>query len=598
MSAIPKRSEVAPENTWDLTDIFKSDEAWQTAYEACLGIPEQCAAFSGRISKSAQALYDYLRASDEYGLKIEAVYQYAARKGDEDSAVGKYQKMIGKAYGLFVSVSSANAFALPEIISIDDKTLDGFYAECPGLKLYQRALDRMRAMRDHTLSEAEERILAMAGELSRAPDDIASKLGDADLRFPDVITKDGNKPLTHGTFIPHMQSSDRDVRKDAFEKLYQTYKSFENTSAAILDAQVKTLKFFANARKFNSNIEAALAPNEVPVKVYESLVEAVNDGLGAMHRYIALRKKLLKTDELHMYDLYVPIVSAADDEVSFEAAKAECLCALVPLGEDYLRVIKEGFDHRWIDVYENEGKRSGAYSSGARPHPYVLMNYNNTLDSMFTLIHEMGHSLHSYLSEKNQPTVYSDYVIFVAEVASTCNEVLLMKYLLSKTEDTTRRAYLINYFLEQFRTTLYRQTMFAEFELEINRMAEQGVTLTAEALNDIYRELNRRYYGDDITVDEGIASEWARIPHFYYNFYVYQYATGFSAAVALAQRIFDGEPGAAQAYIEFLSGGCSEDPISLLRHAGVDMESPDVVRSAIGLFDSLIGEFEKLTTDI
>ena len=594
---IPKRSEVQKEYTWNLADIFENDEEWEKAYENCLEIPARLGAYKGKISKSAEALYSFLCDCDECGMRLSALYRYASLKGDEDTALGKYQEMTGRAYSLFVTLGSETAFSEPEILSIDDKTLERFYSDEPKLALYRRHIDRTRSMRAHVLSEAEEKILALAGEIGRAPEDIFSKFNDADMRFPSVSTPDGRRELTHGTFIPMMKNADRKVRRDAFKKLYKTYKSYENTSAAILDAQLKQQTFFARARNFKDNITAALEPNEVPVKVYESLIQAVNEGLPSMHRYVSLRKKLLGYDTLHMYDLYLPIVGEEDEEVTYETAKENCLAALCPLGKDYLRIIKEGFDNRWIDVYENKGKRSGAYSAGARPHPYVLMNYKNTLDCQFTLIHEMGHSLHSYLSKEKQPAVYSDYVIFVAEVASTCNEVLLMKYLLSKTHSRARRAYLINYFLEQFRTTLFRQTMFAEFELEINRRSEKGVTLTAETLNEIYYGLNKRYYGKDMVIDREIESEWARIPHFYYDFYVYQYATGFSAAVALANRILEEGESAAKDYLGFLSGGCSLDPVSLLRGAGVDMESPEVVRDAIKFFDELIDEFENLTSD-
>ena len=401
--------------------------------------------------------------------------------------------------------------------------------------------------------------------------------------------------MTHGAFIPLMQSPDRTLRKSAFESLYGVYRQFRNTSAAVLSAQMKQLQFFANARHYPSALHAALDQTEVPVDIYHNLIAAVREGLPAMHRYVKLRKKLLGVDELHFYDLYTPIVADQDIRVPYDEAKALALDALAPLGEQYLSMLREGFENRWIDVYENQGKRSGAYSAGAYGvHPYVLLNYTDKLDDAFTLVHEMGHSLHTYLSNKAQPVTYANYVIFVAEVASTCNESLLMQHLLKTTGDPRRRAYLINYFLEQFRGTLYRQTMFAEFELWCSEQTRKGEALTAEALSARYSALNRDYYGEDIVLDPEIALEWARIPHFYYDFYVYQYATGYAAAVALSQRILhEGRP-AVDDYLRFLSGGCSADPVTLLRGAGVDMASPAPVADALSLFGTLVDDLERL----
>lgn len=595
---IPKRSEVKKEDTWATEHIFESDAAWEQAYALAKEYPEVLSGYRGQLAASGETLLAFLQKSDELGLKMSALYRYASLRSDEDTTQGKYTEMVGRAYNLYVQMGAAVSFAVPEILGLEPDTLARYIQQTPGLDLYKRYFESILREKPHVLSEPEERLLALAGEIGRAPDEIASKLGDADLKFPDVTTPDGPEPLTHATFIPYMQSQDRALRKDAFEKLYAVYQAFANTSAAILDAQVKQLIFFAKARKYESTLQAALFGNEVPVEVYHNLIDTVHENLPAMAKYTRLRRQLLGVEALHMYDLYVPLV--ADDHVNvkipFEQAKRTCLEALKPLGGAYAAILQEGFDNRWIDVYENQGKRSGAYSSGCRPHPYVLLNYKETLDSQFTLIHEMGHALHSYLSKKNQPPVYSDYVIFVAEVASTCNEVLLMKHLLSKTEDKRQRAYLINYFLEQFRTTLYRQTMFAEFEMKINEMGEQGLTLTPETLNSLYYDLNKQYYGGDgdMVIDEQIAIEWARIPHFYYDFYVFQYATGFSAAVALAEKILaEGEP-AAERYIRFLSSGCTSDPITLLKGAGVDMTSPEPIRTALRLFNQLIDEFDSL----
>ncbi len=593
---VKNRSEVRKEDTWAVEDIFATDRAWEEAYAEACKIPEGLAAYHGKLSDPEQLLA-FFEQNDRAGLALSAIYNYACRKSDEDTAVSKYTDMVGKAYSLYVQVSAACAFSEPEIMAIPPELFEGFYRKVPALAHYKLAIDRILARRAHTLSEREERLLAMASELGRAPDEISSKLSDADLRYPDVDTPDGPRPLTQGSYAIFRTSQDREVRADAFRKLHNTHKAYENTYAAALDAQAKQLLFFSRARGYGSTLEASLSANEVPVEVYHNLIDTVHANMDKMYRYVALRKKLLGLDELHMYDLYAPIVAEADSSIPYEQAKATCLEALAPLGEKYCSVVKEGFDNRWIDVYENRGKRSGAYSAGARPHPFVLLNYTETLDSEFTLIHEMGHALHSYLSKEHQSTTYADYVIFVAEVASTCNEVLLMKHLLARTAEKRERAYLINYFLEQFRTTLYRQTMFAEFELQFNTLAEQGTTLTAQTLNEMYYALNRTYYGDGLVVDGEIAYEWSRIPHFYYDYYVFQYATGFSAAVALAQKILSEGESAAKAYLGFLSGGCSKDPISLLRDAGVDMATPQPIEQALNLFDELIDEMETLMSE-
>ena len=595
---IPKRSEVDPKNTWATEDLFANDEAWEQAMAELASMPEQMASFRGRLGESGACLLDYFRLSDTYSLKISRAANYAFRKADEDTAVGRYQEMRGKIISLDVAVSSASAFDTPEILAIPDETLERFYRETPDLQLYRRALDKIRARRAHVLSDAEEKLLASAGEMAESPEQIGSMFRDADLKFPEAVDANGEKhQLTQGSYIPMLQSADRVLRKSAFETLYHTFGSFKNTTAACLDAQMKQLIFFARARKYDSALDASLARTEVPVSVYTNLIQTVSDNLPYMYRYVRLRKKLMGLDELHMYDIYTTLVSDAEREITFEQAKQTVLEGLAPLGAEYRAMLEEGFANRWIDVYENEGKRSGAYSSCALPHPYVLLNHQYTLDSQFTLAHEMGHALHSYLSLKNQPTVYSDYVIFVAEVASTCNEVLLMRHLLSKTTDKRERAYLINYFLEQFRGTLYRQTMFAEFELMMSRRAEAGQALTADALCEMYYDLNKKYYGEDVVVDREIAMEWARIPHFFYNFYVFQYATGFSAAVAIANRILrEGQP-AVDDYLKFLSSGSTMDPISLLKIAGVDMASPAPINDALKIFDDLISEMEALCAE-
>jgi len=591
-----KRSEVPEAFTWNLRDMFESDDAWQQENAALAEMPGRIAGFQGRLGESADALLAALRLQDEIEVRLSALYGYASCKADQDQADALYQDMRGKAMRAVVAISSAGAYFTPEVMAIPEETLDRFYREQPALEEYRRSLYRIRRMAAHILSPAEERLLAAAGEMAEAPDQINGIFTNADLTYPDVKDGKGNlHTLTDGSYIPMMESADRVLRRNAFQTLYARYGEFRNTSAALLDAQFKQLRFFSEARGYESTLAASLDKTEVPVPVYLNLIEAVHANLNKMYRYVTLRKKRLGVDELHMYDVYTPIVADAAQTIPFDEAKETVLDALAVLGEDYTALLREGFENRWIDVYENAGKRGGAYSSGnSRPHPYVLLNQKDNLESMFTIAHEMGHALHSWHSTKNQPISTSDYVIFVAEVASTCNEILLMRHLLSKTTDKTERAYLINHFLDSFKGTVYRQTMFAEFELELGRMAENGETLTADALCAKYRELNQKYYGPDMISDDEIAMEWARIPHFYYNYYVFQYATGFSAAVAIADRILtEGAPAVAD-YKKFLSGGSSTDPISLLKIAGVDMSTPEPVNAALALFGELVDEMEKL----
>ena len=593
---IPLRSEVPEAETWDLRDLYPTDEAWLAEDEDLKTMPERAAAFQGKLGKSAEDLLLWFRLQDEIQERLSRFHTYASCKSDQDTGNGTYQDFRGKAMGTYVAVLSACAFATPEIMAIDDDTLNLFYAAQPELLGYQRSLYQIRRRKAHILSPECEKLLAAAGEMADSPDRVSSTFRDADLTFPSVVDGEGKeRTLTDATFIPMLMGSDRALRKTAFETYYARMNEFKNTLAATLDAQFKSLKFFADARGYESTLAASLDATEVPIEVYHNLISAVHDNLDKMYRYVALRKKLLGVDELHMYDVYTPIVADAAEKISYEDAKATVLDALHVLGDDYVELLKEGFNNRWIDVYENVGKRGGAYSSGnSQPHPYVLLNHKDTLDSMFTLAHEMGHALHSYHSTKYQPTCTNDYVIFVAEVASTCNEVLLMRYLLGKTTDKKERAYLINHFMDQFKGTVYRQTMFAEFELEMGRMSERGEALTADALCAKYHELNKLYFGPDMISDDGIALEWARIPHFFYNYYVFQYATGFSAAVAIANRILaEGAPAVAD-YKKFLSGGSSTDPISLLKIAGVDMSSPAPVNSALQLFGELVDEMEAL----
>ncbi len=592
---IPARADVPEKDKWAIQDLFATDDDWRAALAKAKEFIPRITAFRGRLAESGAALLSFFRLDDEISLAFDALVHYAQRRSDEDTRVAAYQEMVSQVTRFAVEIQSAAAFETPELLAISDEDMNRLYAEAPELELYRLNIDRIRRRREHVLSDKEEAILAAAGEMAASPDDIYSMLNDADLKFPDAVDKDGNKhPVTHGTFIPLMQSYDRVLRKSAFDSLYSVYGQFRNTSAATLSAQLKQLLFFANVRKYPSTLDAALDGNEVPTEIYRNLIDAVHRSFAPMYRYVTLRKKLLGVDELHMYDLYVPVVDGVEMKFTFEEAKEIALKALAPLGEDYLNLLREGFANGWIDVYENEGKRSGAYSAGARVHPYVLLNFKGTLDDVFTLVHEMGHSIHSYLSNKTQPTAYQDYVIFVAEVASTCNEALLMEYLLSVTTDKKECAYLINHFLEQFRGTLYRQTMFAEFELATNEMTQRGEGTTAEALCAMYKKLNEQYFGPEMSVDEEISLEWARIPHFYYDYYVYQYATGYAAAIALSRRILREGEAAVKDYLGFLSGGCSADPITLLRGAGVDMASPKPIEDATKLFDEMISEMEKI----
>ena len=593
---IPLRSEVPEAETWDLRDLYPTDEAWLAEYEDLKTMPERAAAFQGKLGKSAEDLLLWFRLQDEIQERLSRFHTYASCKSDQDTGNGTYQDFRGKAMGTYVAVLSACAFATPEIMAIDDDTLNLFYAAQPELLGYQRSLYQIRRRKAHILSPECEKLLAAAGEMADSPDRVSSTFRDADLTFPSVVDGEGKeRTLTDATFIPMLMGSDRALRKTAFETYYARMNEFKNTLAATLDAQFKSLKFFADARGYESTLAASLDATEVPTEVYHNLISAVHDNLDKMYRYVALRKKRLGVDELHMYDVYTPIVADADSVIPYETAKETVLEALAVLGKDYTDLLREGFDHRWIDVRENVGKRGGAYSTGSgKPHPYVLLNHKDNLDCQFTLAHEMGHALHSYHSVTHQPTATSDYVIFVAEVASTCNEVLLMRHLLGKTTDPKERAYLINHFLDQFKGTVYRQTMFAEFELAMGRMVEGGQTLTADALSEKYLELNKLYFGPDMVSDPQIALEWTRIPHFFYNYYVFQYATGFSAAVAIADRILTLGESAVADYKKFLSGGSSTDPISLLKIAGVDMSSPAPVNAALKLFGELVDELEKL----
>ncbi len=593
---LPKRSEVKVENTWKVEDLYADLTAWKADLEKIREMTKELEGFQGKVGTSAENLYQTLFLYDEISRIGAMAYSYAGRCSDVDTTNTDNQALVMQISHLFVTIDEKSAFIVPEILAIPGETLEQYFAEKPELSVYRNSIDNILRRKAHMLSPEMEQLLASAGDITSTSNNVFSMFNNADLTFPEITDENGEKVrLTHGRYSRFLESSDRRVREEAFKAMYATYKSYRNTLAAVYAGKLKAHHFEAKARKYNSCLEAAVDGNNVPASVYRNLIEAVHQNLDKMHRYVNLRKKILGVDELHMYDVYVSLVQEADVKVPFEEAKKTVYEALAPLGEDYRKVIKEGFENRWIDVYENEGKRSGAYSAGVYGcHPYVLLNYNDTLDNMFTLAHEMGHAMHSYLSNKTQPHADSNYVIFVAEVASTCNEVLLMEHLLKQTTDKAQRAYLINHFLESFRGTVYRQTMFAEFELLSHEMCERGESLTPDALSAVYYDLNKKYFGEGMNVDEDIAAEWSRIPHFYYNFYVYQYATGFSAAVALANRILkEGQP-AVEDYLKFLSGGCSKSPIELLKIAGVDMTTPAPVNAGLEMFGRLLDEMEEL----
>ena len=597
-NAIRERRDIPREDTWALEDLFPSDDAWQQALDRVLGKTETIQGFAGRLGESGQTLCAFLALLEETDTALEALGNYAMRAADQDTRNSFYQGLSGRYLSAATTLGAAFSFATPEIMALEEDTLEGFYRDCPRLERFRRYLTDQRRRKAHTLSAPEERLLAAAAEMAGAPDSIYGSLLNADLRYPDAVDGEGKAhALSQSTFITLEESADRTLRKSAYQNLYTTLGQFQNTAAALLDAQNKQQKFYAASRKYNSAREAALDGTNVPLSVYDNLIEAVHRNVDKMHRYVTLRKKLLGVEELHFYDVYTPLVPEVRKDIPFADAKQTVYDALHPLGEEYRKILREGFENRWIDVYENQGKRSGAYSAGTKVHPYVLLNYTGSLDSLFTLAHEMGHALHSYLSNRHQNPIDSDYVIFVAEVASTCNEALLMEYLLKRTRDKKERASLINYFLDQFKGTIYRQVMFAEFEKNIGAMVDSGQTLTAEVLNGEYARLAKFYYGPDMVVDDYIASEWVRIPHFYYNYYVFQYATGYAAAIALSRRILKEGAPAVEDYLNFLRGGCSADPITLLRGAGVDMASPQPIAQALELFGQLIDELDELLSE-
>ena len=594
---IPERKDADKKYTWRTEDLFATDEIWEQHYNELDKKAGKIEELQNTCTKDAASLLECLKLYNDICEELDRIYVYAYMKFHEDSTNSKYQQLSGKADTLAVKIMSASSFIVPKISSLPADTIKTYMNECNGLKIYEHFLDSILRQKEHTLSEAEEKILAATDEISSAPQTIFTMINEADMEFPLIKDSEGNEhSLSHGTYVSYLENSDRTLRKNAFDALYETYLKQKNTIAATYNASVKKDIFYSNIRKYSSALESALEDDNIPIPVYDQLINAVHESLPLMYRYVELRKKLLGVDELHMYDLYAPLVQDIDWKIPFEEAKATVKKALSVMGKEYTDALQLGFDGGWIDVYENKGKRSGAYSWGAfGGHPYVLLNHNDTVNSMFTVAHEMGHALHSYFTWKKQPFVYSGHKIFVAEVASTCNEALLMEYLLKTETDSKKQLYLINYFMEQFRGTLFRQTMFAEFEKKAHEMSANGVPLTCENLSAMYHDLNKLYFGDSIVVDDYIDIEWARIPHFYNAYYVYQYATGYSAAIALSRGILnEGQP-AVDRYLDFLSKGSSEYSIDLLKGAGVDMTSEKPVLDAMKVFSELLDKMEKLT---
>ena len=593
--AYESREEIDSKYKWDLSSMFPSDEAFEAGLEELKAYCPKLLAFKGKISTSAQALLEFLQLEDKMNLLLYKIINYAERKSDEDTRVAKYQAYVANATSVYTQVGEATSWFAAELLAIPAESVEKFYAEVPALEFYRRKLNKILNQREHTLSAEEEALLARAEELAVQPTNIFSMFDDADLTFDDAVDSEGKAhKLTSGSFVPLLMDADRVLRESAFKQLYSRFGEFRNTSAAILTSQVKNLQFFSSSRKYASSLEAALAENEIPVEVYNNLIDAVHQNFPAFYKYVDLRKRVMGLDELHFWDVYTPLVDDVDMKFTYEEACDLIVKALAPMGEEYVGLVKKGLESRWVDVYETPGKRSGAYSAGGKGmNPVMLLNFQGGLDDVYTLIHEMGHSLHTYFSSHNQEITYSDYSIFVAEVASTCNEALLSHYLLEHETDPARHAYILNHFLEGFRGTIYRQCMFAEFERDISQMNADGVALNAEVLSERYGKLCAEYFGPGIELDEEIKLEWSRIPHFYYNFYVYQYCIGFSAAIALSQRILsEGEP-AVKDYIGYLSGGCSKTPIELLRGAGVDMATPDPVNAALKYFGELVDQLEQ-----
>ncbi|MBE4909390.1 oligoendopeptidase F [Bacillus luteolus] len=594
---LPNRNEIKVEDTWRLEDIFETDQAWENEFSAVKAMIPKISEFQGKLGESADHLAEALAYQDAISMRLGKLYTYAHMRYDQDTTNSTYQALNDRAANLYTQVGSALSFIVPEILSVDEAKIKTFLQEKEELKVYEHALDEINRQRPHVLSAKEEALLAQVSEVTTSSSNTFGMLNNADLTFPTIKDENGEEvEVTHGRYIRFLESDDRRVREDAFKAVYETYGNYKNTFGSTLSGTVKKDNFNARVRNYSSAREAALSNNNIPEAVYENLVNTINDNLHLLHRYVRLRKKLLGVDELHMYDLYTPLIKDVKMEIPYSDAKDYLLKGLAPLGEDYLRVVQEGFDNRWVDVHENKGKRSGAYSSGTYgTNPYILMNWQDNVNNLFTLAHEFGHSVHSYYTRENQPYPYGNYSIFVAEVASTCNEALLNDYLLKTIDDEQKKLYLLNHYLEGFRGTVFRQTMFAEFEHLIHKKAQDGEALTPDLLTETYYNLNKKYFGDDIVIDEEIGLEWARIPHFYYNYYVYQYATGFSAATALSKQILEeGQPAVDRYINNFLKAGSSDYPIEVLKSAGVDMTSSKAIEDACKVFEQKLTEMENL----
>ncbi|MEH6988816.1 oligoendopeptidase F [Cytobacillus firmus] len=594
---LPARNEISPEDTWRLEDIFPSDDEWNKEYTEVQQLIPDAGKYQDRLGESAETLYAALQFQDHLLSRLGKLYTYAHMRYDQDTTNSFYQGMDDKIKNLYSEAASALAYIVPELLAEDEEKIAGYLKEKTELQLYKHSLEEINLQRPHVLSAEQESLLAQASEVLGASSNTFGMLNNADLEFPSIKDENGEEvEITHGRFIRFLESDEQRVRHDAFKAVYETYGKFRNTFASTLSGNVKKDNFNAKIRNYDSARHAALSADNIPESVYENLVNTINDNLHLLHRYVKLRKKVLGVKELHMYDLYTPLVKEVKMEIPYNEAKDLILKGLKPLGEDYLNILKEGFENRWVDVHENKGKRSGAYSSGTYgTNPYILMNWQDNVNNLFTLAHEFGHSVHSYYTRKSQPYPYGNYSIFVAEVASTCNEALLNDYLLKTIDDDKKRLYLLNHYLEGFRGTVFRQTMFAEFEHLIHQKAQNNEALTADSLTKEYYELNKKYFGDeDIVIDEEIGLEWSRIPHFYYNYYVYQYATGFSAATALSKQILqEGQP-AVDRYIEFLKSGSSDYPIEVLKKAGVDMTSSKPIEDACKVFEEKLNEMENL----
>jgi oligoendopeptidase F len=593
---IPKRSEIEDIYKWNLENMYSSKDEWEKDIDIIRKKAQEITKYMGRLGESSDILYEVLHLDDEISKKLENVFVYARMKKDEDNRVTQYQAMSDKAQSVVVEVQSKLSFITPELTQISEETVKKYMKEDKRLSVYNFFFEELFRQKEHILSEKEENLLAQMGEVASAPKSIFSMINNADIKFGTIKDEEGKEvEVTHGRYISLLKSTDRRVRKDAFEALYKSYESQKNTIASTLGYSVKKDVFYAKARKYKSALDGSLSNDNIPMSVYDNLIDTVESHLPSMYKYMEIRKKALKLDELHMYDLYTPIVKEMKSKIPFEEGKELVKNGLAPLGKDYLDILQRGFDEGWIDVYENEGKTSGAYSFGSyESEPYVLLNYQDNINDVFTLAHEMGHSLHSYYTRSTQPYVYGSYKIFVAEVASTVNESLLMNHLLKTTTDREKRKYLLNHYLEQFRGTIYRQTMFAKFEKMTHEMVENGQALTADTLCDMYRHLNKKYFGDNIVIDDLIKMEWARIPHFYNAFYVYKYATGFSAAISLSNQILNEGKDAVDRYINFLKSGGSDYPINQLKKAGVDMTKTEPIDSALRTFGKLVDEMEGL----